>query len=501
MTDKIESKGKTVQEAVNEALLQMGARKDEVRVEVLEEPRGGLFGILGSKQARVLVTRKPRRNNRGRQDFREKDHESVAHDLSDNSGGRKRGGRGRRSAPAARRDENSGSRKQDGKRDDGRRQAAGKDRAEKSNEGPRGSGRSRSRRGGRSRRNENNAPRPENQAQDSGRDRTPVAAEPEKRQPRSRRQEGNGGPGSRNEGQGEPRRDSRRRTNRFEERKTRSRRQEPAREQPGKSNRDEARAETREKSAATMERDMAPDEIILAGIKATKYAEPLRGVPEDKLDETLGNLTNGMLIRAGFPIRCEVKPGDYRQVRIITDDSSAGMLIGRHGSTVDSVEHLVERMAGIAMGDRVRMNLDINNYRRRREETLQDRVNEAAAMVLENGRTYHMEPMCARERRIVHLQVENKTGVRTFTMGGAGGKHVVLAPDNGEEGPEERKEREKRGDDLELEGSNAAAAENESPHEEQPSFPAEEFDEFDDGPQPETNELVVDDDDDRRPLI
>lgn len=246
---------------------------------------------------------------------------------------------------------------------------------------------------------------------------------------------------------------------------------------------------------------MAPDEIILAGIKATKYAEPLRGVPEDKLDETLGNLTNGMLIRAGFPIRCEVKPGDYRQVRIITDDSSAGMLIGRHGSTVDSVEHLVERMAGIAMGDRVRMNLDINNYRRRREETLQDRVNEAAAMVLENGRTYHMEPMCARERRIVHLQVENKTGVRTFTMGGAGGKHVVLAPDNGEEGPEERKEREKRGDDLELEGSNAAAAENESPHEEQPSFPAEEFDEFDDGPQPETNELVVDDDDDRRPLI
>ncbi len=39
MTDKIESKGKTVQEAVNEALLQMGARKDEVRVEVLEEPR------------------------------------------------------------------------------------------------------------------------------------------------------------------------------------------------------------------------------------------------------------------------------------------------------------------------------------------------------------------------------------------------------------------------------------------------------------------------------
>lgn len=238
---------------------------------------------------------------------------------------------------------------------------------------------------------------------------------------------------------------------------------------------------------------MTPDEILFSGIQATKYADPLRGVPEENLDQTLVDITSGLLLRAGFPIRCEVKPGEYRQVRIVTDDSSAGMLIGRHGATVDSVEHLVERMAGMAMGDRVRMNLDINNYRRRREESLHERVAEAARMVLENGRTYHMEPMCARERRIVHLQAEHQEGVRTFTMGGEGGKHVVLAPENGN-----KEEKEQAGN-----GANAAAdhdAADGSVAEKPAAETDDNFDEFDDGPQPETNELVIDDDT-PRPLI
>ncbi len=74
MTDKIESQGKTVQDAVNEALLRMGARKDEVLIEVLEKPRNGLFGILGSKSAKVLVTRKQTRGNQNRRDFRQGRH-------------------------------------------------------------------------------------------------------------------------------------------------------------------------------------------------------------------------------------------------------------------------------------------------------------------------------------------------------------------------------------------------------------------------------------------
>ena len=167
--------------------------------------------------------------------------------------------------------------------------------------------------------------------------------------------------------------------------------------------------------------------MVLAGIKGAKYAQPVGKVTDEGLDEALTELTDSMLARAGFPCRCETFPGEYRQVKVTTDDASAGMLIGRHGQTVDAVEHLVERMASNAIDARARINLDINNYRMRREETLVERVAEAGERVRESGRSVHMEPMSGRERRIVHLETEKLEGLRTFTMDGSGGKHVVIA--------------------------------------------------------------------------
>ncbi len=174
------------------------------------------------------------------------------------------------------------------------------------------------------------------------------------------------------------------------------------------------------------------DEVIATGISVGKYAKAVREIPEDQLNPTLNEMTTGLLARAGFPARCEVVDDEYRQVKVITSDESAGMLIGRHGNTIDSVEHLVERMISMAAGDRVKMNLDINNYRLRRNETLLQRVEEAVAQVRDTGKTYHVEPMNARERRIVHLAAEEYNGIRTFTMDSHRGRHVIIALDNEE---------------------------------------------------------------------
>ena len=127
---------------------------------------------------------------------------------------------------------------------------------------------------------------------------------------------------------------------------------------------------------------------------------------------------------------------------MITGDDRAGMLIGRHGSTVDAVGHLIERMMGVAAGDRVRMNLDINNYRRRREEVLVSRVAEAVERVKETERDYHMEPMCARERRLIHLESENYESIRTYTLMRSGDKHVVIALDKADSASDGREEKE-----------------------------------------------------------
>ena len=181
-----------------------------------------------------------------------------------------------------------------------------------------------------------------------------------------------------------------------------------------------------------------------------------------------------MLVRAGFPCRCEVKPGEYRLVKVITDDMSANMLIGRHGQTIDAVEHLVERMASASAGDRVRMNLDINNYRRRREDSLLDYVGQMVSQAKSSREDVHLEPMEARDRRIVHLEVELIKGLRTWTLGGQGGKHVVIGLDDGRPRGEEYDPIEVDGDDEQVQaeapreaapevGADGAAVEAEAP--------------------------------------
>ncbi len=176
----------------------------------------------------------------------------------------------------------------------------------------------------------------------------------------------------------------------------------------------------------------AEDEVIAEGIAGKSYADPVDAPADEAVPGMLVELAGGMLARAGFPCEVETRPDEYIQVIVSTDEENAGMLIGRHGQTVEAVEHLVERMASNAAGDRVRMNLDINEYRVRRKEALLERVAQAADQIRETGQAYHMEPMSARERRIVHLGAAEMDGLRTFTMMGSRGKQVVIALDDGE---------------------------------------------------------------------
>ena len=493
MNDKIEIQGKTVEEAVNEALLRLGARRDEVDVTVLDEPKSGFLGFLGGKPARVEVSRKRSRRRGQRQGGGDQ-----AHEFGDGpgEGSRGRGSRGRRSRNDRRdrndRDDRDGrrdrneqeasggrggrnqrkDRQEEGSRD--KRQADGRSRDERDggNEGRQdgeGSSRSRSRRRRRSRkpRTEGAEAQSQNQSQDSsqekqgrGRRERPAAAKVADDQPtesvkdprrtRGRNQRGRRrGEGGRvdpdprpaetmeaveadgntiqPETQPQPdRQESRGRDGRGRggRRRENSRRGDEPRSEP----RGEARAEARDENP----RNDVIDETIATGIPVTKYAEATRGVGEDEINATIEKLTGGVLVRAGFPARCEVKDGEYRQVRITTGDDGAAVLIGRHGNTIDSLEHLVERMISTAHGDRVRMNLDVNNYRRRRSDSLTDRVDEAVEQVRSSGKAYHVEPMNARERRLVHLAVEQYEGMRTFTMDSHRGRHVVIALDNQE---------------------------------------------------------------------
>jgi spoIIIJ-associated protein len=105
-----------------------------------------------------------------------------------------------------------------------------------------------------------------------------------------------------------------------------------------------------------------------------------------------------------------------------------GLLIGRHGATLDSLQYLTLRVLQAEGFERMRITLDVAGYRTRREKTLKQLAQSVAAKVLDTGKPYHFEPMSAMERRVVHTTILGIEGLATESEGEGKRRHVVVFP-------------------------------------------------------------------------
>lgn len=112
-----------------------------------------------------------------------------------------------------------------------------------------------------------------------------------------------------------------------------------------------------------------------------------------------------------------------------TSDEDGGLLIGRHGATLDALQYLVLRVLQAEGHDRMRITLDVGGYRNRREKALREMAQGVGAKVLDTGKPYHFEPMSAMERRVVHMALMELDGLRTESEGEGRFRHVVVFPD------------------------------------------------------------------------
>jgi spoIIIJ-associated protein len=112
-----------------------------------------------------------------------------------------------------------------------------------------------------------------------------------------------------------------------------------------------------------------------------------------------------------------------------TSEQEGGLLIGRHGATLDSLQYLTLRVLQAEGLGRMRITLDVGGYRDRREKAIRDKVADVARRVLDNGRPYHFDPMSAMERRVVHMAVTEFEGLRTESEGEGRRRHVVVFRD------------------------------------------------------------------------
>jgi spoIIIJ-associated protein len=105
-----------------------------------------------------------------------------------------------------------------------------------------------------------------------------------------------------------------------------------------------------------------------------------------------------------------------------------GLFIGRHGQTIDAVQHLAQRMAGARGTDGRRIVIDAEGYRERREAMLQRQADHAAADALRSGRAVALDAMTASERRLVHEYLRDHGEVQTYSEGDEPDRHLVVAP-------------------------------------------------------------------------
>ena len=107
-----------------------------------------------------------------------------------------------------------------------------------------------------------------------------------------------------------------------------------------------------------------------------------------------------------------------------------GILIGKRGQTLDSLQYLVSLVVNKKSENYVRVKLDTENYRERRKETLETLAKNIAYKVKRTKRSVSLEPMNPYERRIIHAALQDFNGVTTYSTGTEPGRRVVIAPDN-----------------------------------------------------------------------
>jgi spoIIIJ-associated protein len=377
----VETTAKTRKEAIQKALDRLGCERDEVEVEIVDEGSPGFLG-LGQRDVHVRVKAPHLSGGVVKVDDDEEDF------IDDNIGNRIDG-------PPTHEQQRS--------------------RVQTRRRGPRGRGGAQQRGGGERRSQPHMVRGPQPMSRGAGGERQPQRSRSNREGDRDRdrsRSGGRGQGGNRSprggQGGGQQRRSSRNesRGNRDGGRQNRQRRPQRA-PQP-------SRPKPRKERTQPIDREAA-----------------------EALGKSAAALLEELLSKMDMPGEVTSSLNQDENIVLEVATEHGGMLIGRKGKNLESLQFLINRI--FVSGDEKdtvdRILIDIEGYRKRRKEQLEEMARAMAEKVKTNGRALRLKPLDPQERRIVHLALEADPDVRTFSLGSSLHRRVVIAPaDESEEG-------------------------------------------------------------------
>lgn len=404
--------GKTLDAAIEEACTYYNASREKLEIEIIQDAKTGIFGIVGARKAKVRARRAALRevveSALGRSS------RPVTAEADATAGGQE----GEPSATPAEGSAREARPEKNAAREGAARRGKGRTEERGPREGEAREGRRSEERGPKAGRKGQSMPAPA-QAAPQTEDATSVSVAENDDQP-------------------------------DDAEKT------PRAERPRHGERSGGRAAQRESRRPSVDDDMdeADESLPRRALEELDQAR-LRELARD----CVGRLIRPMLSQPVEEPDVDIVDG---RVRVAVDcGEDSGLLIGREGQTLAALQYLASRIVSRGMDAAVRVQLDAGRYRQRQEEKLRDMALALAAKVRQTGRSYSTRPLSSYHRRIIHLCLQEMDDILTRSTGDGPLKRVVILrrrPEKGERQPQGERDNRRRSPrpEGEAEGRNAA---------------------------------------------
>jgi spoIIIJ-associated protein len=147
----------------------------------------------------------------------------------------------------------------------------------------------------------------------------------------------------------------------------------------------------------------------------------------DPRDTRTNAFLEGMLERMELPTTVDFKINEEGNYQFVLSGPKTAILIGRRGETLDAIQHLVSNVANRGEESPVRVSVDAEGYRAKREADLTEMAKHTASKVIKYRKNISLEPMNSYSRHVVHAALQDVEGITTFSVGAEPNRRIIIA--------------------------------------------------------------------------
>lgn len=186
-------------------------------------------------------------------------------------------------------------------------------------------------------------------------------------------------------------------------------------------------AESTSPRQSTLDADVESEEKESTDETKTPIPSDPSQFEEGSVEQRIYTFLTGLLAHMDSDAKVSIKKEEDNIYQVELIGEGLGSLIGRRGETLDAIQQLTNYSVNRGQNHRVRIHLDAENYRAKREESLQRLARKTAGKVVKNRRNITLEPMNAYERHVIHTALQDYRNVTTYSVGTEPNRRIVIA--------------------------------------------------------------------------